>query len=123
MTSVKLTDTPSRHFSEVSEYTEYFDTADYLNGIFGMFAGDCEEIELCCNKRVTEQVLDRFSENIFIKNVTETEFSFRTKAAVSSALVTWIINYGNDIKAVKPESLKEMIKQRAKEILNSYENA
>ena len=123
ITALEVTDTPSRHFSEVSRYKEYFDTADYLNGIFGMFSGELEEIELCCNKRVTEQVIDRFSENIFIKNVTEDEFSFRVKAAVSPALVTWIMNYGGDIKAVKPESLKEMIKQRAKDILASYENA
>ena len=86
-----------------------------------MYGGELEEIELCCSKEITERVLDRFSEKIFIKKVTEDSFNFNIKAAVSPTLVTWIMNYGKDIKVVKPESLKEMIKQRAEQILESYE--
>jgi predicted DNA-binding transcriptional regulator YafY len=120
ITSAEILNTPSRHFSEVSPYSDRFDTADYTNKLFGMFSGEVTEIQLCCNKKITEQVLDRFSEDIFITNVTDTEFSFRIKAAVSPALVTWIMNYGSDLKVLKPDSLKEMITKRAEEILNNY---
>lgn len=121
VSAVEMLSTPSRHFSEVSDYKDYFDTADYTKKLFGMYGGELEEIELCCSKEITERVLDRFSEKIFIKKVTEDSFNFNIKAAVSPTLVTWIMNYGKDIKVVKPESLKEMIKQRAEQILESYE--
>jgi len=111
----------ARHFSEVCDYKEFFDTADYTNKLFGMYSGEICEVELCCDKSLSEQVFDRFSDKIFIKKVTEDTFNFTVKAAVSDALVTWIMNYGNKIKAVKPEVLKDMVKQRAKEILESYE--
>lgn len=120
ISSALITDEKARHFSEVSEYTERFDTADYLDKLFGMHGGEFEEIKLCCNKKITEPVLDRFSEDIFINNVTEDEFCFSVKAAISQALVTWVMNYGSDLKVLKPESLKEMIKNRAEEILKNY---
>lgn len=121
--SVEILKTKARHFSDVSDYKDFFDTADYLSRIFGMFSGELYDIELSCNKRIAEQVFDRFSTDIFIKNVTDNEFGFRIKAALSPAMVTWIMNYGSDIKVKKPEILKEMIIKRAKDILNNYENA
>ena len=121
LSSVELTDTAARHFSEVSDYKDYFDTADYTKKLFGMYGGELEEIELCCSTDIIERVIDRFSDKIFIKKVTENSFNFNVKAAISPTLVTWIMNYGKDIKVVKPESLKEMIKMRAREILESYE--
>lgn len=122
ISSVEQIDTIRRHYSEVSEYKEFFDTADYTKKLFGMFGGELEEIELKCSKSIIEPVLDRFGEKIFIKNVTENDFSFSIKAALSSALVTWIMNYGNSITVIKPHTLKNMIIKRANDIIKSYEN-
>lgn len=121
--NAQILDTSIRHFSEVSDYKDFFDVSDYLSRIFGMFSGELTEIELCCSKKIIEQVFDRFTEDIFIKNVTDSHFEFKVKAALSPATVTWIMNYGADITVKKPEALKEMIKERAKDILKNYENA
>ena len=85
-----------------------------------MHGGSLTDVELCCKKTITEQVLDRFSENIFIKKVTDEDFCFTVKAAVSDALVTWIINYGSELKVNSPENLREMVKKRAKAVLENY---
>lgn len=111
-----------RHFREVSEYKETFDVADYTNKIFGMFSGDIQTVELCCKKEIAKTVADRFSENIFITNVTEDEFRFSYKAAISEALVTFIMNFGDSIKVMSPESLKRDIIDRAEKILKVYKN-
>ncbi len=121
ISSVKVLDTKARHYSEVSSYTDFFDTADYTDKLFGMHGGSMTEVELCCNKKITEQVLDRFSERIFIKKVTDEEFCFTVKAALSEALVTWIINYGSDLRVNSPRELCEMVKARAKLVLKNYE--
>ena len=121
MSKVEILKQKSRHFSEVSEYTDKFDVADYVNKLFGMYSGEETLIELKCDKSIAEQVLDRFGENIFIKNQTEKDFSFATKAVLSDALVTWIINYSDKIEVKKPETLKEMIKERALAVLKIYE--
>lgn len=121
ISSVEVLAIKTRHYSEVCSYTDFFDTADYTNKLFGMHGGSLTEVELCCNKKITEQVLDRFSERIFIKKVTDDEFCFTVKAALSDALVTWIINYGSNLRVNSPELLKEMVKERAKTVLKNYE--
>ncbi len=120
ISSVVITDVPVRHFSEVSEYTEFFDTADYTKKLFSMFTGTITDIHLRCRREITEQVLDRFTEDIFITDVTDEQFSFRVKAVISDALVTWIINYGKDLTVLKPDNLKDMVKNRALEVLSNY---
>ena len=120
MHAAEETEFPIRPFSEVSDYKNYFDVADYTKRLFGMFGGKIEEIELKCSKDMLEQVLDRFGENIFISKLTEKTFNFTYSAAVSDALVTWIINFGDKIEAVKPESLRNMIKDRITSINGIY---
>lgn len=119
--SATVLDTKSRHFSEVSEYKDFFDTADYTEKLFGMFSGKAEPIKLWCNRGITEQVLDRFGENIFITDVTEKGFKFKVDAVLSDALVTWIINYGDKLRVESPTVLESMVKKRAKEVLALYE--
>lgn len=120
MRSVEVLDEPLRHFSKLSSYTDTFDVADYTKKLFGMFGGDFEEIELRCSKDILEKVADRFSENLFIRNVTDEHFSITVKAAVSEGLVTWIMNYGDKIKVLKPSNLIDKIKLRAQTITNLY---
>lgn len=122
ISGVEILSEKSRHFSEVSEYKDFFDVSDYTAKLFGMHSGELETVELRCNKKITEQVFDRFSENIFITNVTENEFCFSVEAAVSEALVTFILNFGDNIKVLKPDSLKEMVRNRVEKVLNLYEN-
>ncbi len=122
ISTVEISEEKSRHFNEVSDYKDFFDASDYTNRLFGMHSGSIQEIELCCSKKITEQVLDRFSENIFITKVTENEFCFSYKAAVSEALVTFILNYGENIRVIKPEQLRDMVAKRAEKVLNLYKN-
>lgn len=120
--SVEITDEPIRHFGEVSAYRDTFDVADYTKKLFGMFGGNTQEIKLRCSNKILEQVTDRFGDSIFIINVTETTFDFTVKAAVSDALVTWIMNYEDKIEVVSPDELRDKIVSRAEKILKIYKN-
>ena len=118
--SVEILDEPIRHFSEVSDYRDTFDVADYTKKLFGMFGGNMQEIKLRCSNKMLEQVTDRFGDKIFITNVTDTTFDFTAKAAVSDALGTWIMNYGADIEVITPTELREKVRDRAEKILEIY---
>ena len=117
---VEITDAPVRSFREVSDYTDFFDTADYVEKLFGMYGGEQFAVELCCDKKITEQVIDRFGEDIFITKVTPETFHVKINAAVSDALVTWIMHYGEELRVENPPQLKEMVRQRAEKILENY---
>lgn len=120
MYKVEITDMPQRHFSEVSEYTDYFDTPDYTAKLFGMHGGEIYDIELKCSKKITEQVADRFGEDIFVKKVTDEDFCFTVRAALSDALVSWVISYGDRVKVLEPQILRDMVISRTEKVLGLY---
>lgn len=122
ISKVKIADEQCRYFGEVSEYTDFFDVADYTAKLFGMFSGEMRTIELRCKKSIAKTVADRFSENIFITKVTDEDFCFSYKAAISRALVTFIMNFGDDIEVLKPQELREEILDRCEKILKVYKN-
>ena len=116
-----LENTPAINFSDVSPYREKFDSADYVNKHFNMFSGDPQEVELVCHNSLIDDILDKFGDNVNIIKHSEEKFKININAAVSSGLVSWIMQYGNKIQVKSPESLKKMILDRAEEIRKVYQ--
>ena len=120
MKRVAVTDETTRHFSEVSQYTDRFDIADYAMHSFNMYAGELVEVTLDCDEKALEQIVDRFGENIFITDRENGRFTFRAKALLSKGLVDWLLQFYPDVRVKSPQKLKDMLKQRIdklKEIL------
>ena len=110
--SVELSTENWRHFSEVSPYTDSFDVADYSAKTFNMFGGQEEKIELRCSKALLEQIIDRFSEDIFIYKLTDTTFSFSTNAIMSEGLIGWLLQFGTEVEVVSPRHLRDAMTKR-----------
>ena len=121
ITQVKLLDSPSKHFSKVSKYTDKFDTADYSNKIFNMFTGESGEIELCCDNRIIDDILEKFGDETPLKIFDENHFVFKADGELSSGLISWIMQYGADIKVLSPKNLSDALVEKTKEILSVYE--
>ncbi len=114
-------DTTSKHFSKVSKYTEKFDTADYSNKIFNMFTGESGEIELCCSNNIIDDILEKFGDEIPLKVFDETHFTFKADVEMSSGLISWIMQYGADVKVLSPKQLSDALLEKTREILSIYE--
>lgn len=121
ISQVKLLDSPSKHFSKVSKYTDKFDTADYSNKIFNMFTGESGEIELCCDNRIIDDILEKFGDETPLKIFDENHFVFKADVELSSGLISWIMQYGADIKVLSPKNLSDALIEKTKEILSVYE--
>ena len=121
ISQVKLLDSPSKHFSKVSKYTDKFDTADYSNKIFNMFTGESGEIELCCDNRIIDDILEKFGDETPLKIFDENHFVFKADVELSSGLISWIMQYGADIKVLSPKNLSDALVEKTKEILSVYE--
>ena len=119
--SVEILDKePVRHFSEVSEYTEFFDSADYIAKTFNMYGGELKKVEFTCSRNILDQIVDQFSEDIFVYKVTEQNFSFSTNALVSEGLISWILQFGKDIEVVSPPELRQMVIKRITDLKELY---
>jgi len=120
MEKVKILDKKIRSFSEVSEYKDYFDAADYSRKVFNMFSGETQQIELRCSNTIIDDILDRFGKEIPLKADGDEYFIIRVKAAVSEGLISWIMQYGPNIKINAPAKLKKSVIEKAQSISDLY---
>lgn len=119
--SVEILARKSRCFSEITEYKNHFDCADYVGKIFNMFSGEPDKVELCCDNSIVEQMLDRFGDDVsLVRSADESKFKLRVSAAVNEGFVSWIMSFGDKIRVIYPEELKNMIRRRAFGIYNMY---
>lgn len=112
----------ARPFSQVSDYKDRFDIADYSKRIFNMFSGETEDIELHCKMDILEQIIDRFGSDAPLRADFENEdmFYVRTKAALSDGLISWMMQFEDNLEVIRPEILRDKIKDRAKRIASLY---
>ncbi len=117
---VVTTTEKSRSFSEVSDYKLKFNSADYASKLFNMFSGEPRPVEFICDNEMIEQVLDRFGERVKMQKYDDEHFAVKTNAAVSDGLVSWLLGFGGKIKVKSPNDLSFLVKQKAQEILDAY---
>lgn len=117
---VEVLDVSRRHISEVSDYKNSFDTADYVSKTFNMFSGTPEMTQLKCKTEILEEMLDRFGEKISIKKGEDGWFYVHDELFVNDGLASWIMQFGDKIEVIYPAELKSMIKNKAESILRMY---
>ncbi|MBE6817370.1 MAG: WYL domain-containing protein [Ruminococcaceae bacterium] len=121
MRKVEILNEAARDISEVSEYRYEIDVADYTSKMFNMFSGSPDNVKLLCNLELREEIMDRFGAKIPLVAVDGDHFETTINAAVSDGLVSWMMNFGNKIKVLEPQSLADSVKKRAEEIAAIYQ--
>lgn len=111
----------AKHFSKVSQYKDKFDISDYSNKLFNMFSGEEESVTLCCSNSILDEILEKFGDDVPIKIEDSEHFKIKAEVEMSEGLVSWILQYGTDIKVIYPKSLVRAIKEKTSQILEMYE--
>ncbi|MBQ1231186.1 MAG: WYL domain-containing protein [Clostridia bacterium] len=121
MKKVSVAEGDLRHFSEVSEYKNYFDIADYAQKTFNMFGGELKNITLLCDNAILEQIIDRFTDKISIRREGEERFSFTAKALISDGLIDFIMQFSDAVEVIAPADVREMVQKKAERIWKKYQ--
>ncbi|MBR6549126.1 MAG: WYL domain-containing protein [Clostridia bacterium] len=121
MSKVTMTKQPSRSFEEVSVYRNHFDVADYAAKLSNAFGGQPMTIELLCRDDLLEAILDRFGDQISLRNNFDGRFRFRTEMAISDGLVRDIIGLGDGVEVVSPSVLREKVALQLKKLCQVYQ--
>ncbi len=113
----------SRHFSDVCEYVEKFDVADYIKKNIMMFTGEETEIELLCKNTMIDIIVDKFGTECEIINKAKGRFLVRVSVYLSDGLVNWLLPLCKDVYVEQPKVLRDMLIERTKKISDSFTNS
>ncbi len=112
---------PVKPFSKVSPYTERFDVADYSNRLFNMYSGEPDNIVLAFSKVVLDEMIEKFGEKVPIKLGENGEYLLHAEVEMSEGLVNWILQFGDNVRVIQPQSLITALKEKLSKILEIYE--
>ena len=109
-----------RPFTEVSEYRERFDAADYAAKTFHLYHGDLQTVSLHCSEDALEPLLDKFGDGLSIFSRRDGFFNVRVRVFVGEGLVEWLLQYGDRITVLAPKALREQVTERVRRIGEAY---
>lgn len=110
----------ARPVAEVSDYKTSFDRADYAAKMFNMFSGKTRTITLKCTMDMREEIMDRFGKSVPLTALDVNHFETRFDAAVSDGLVSWVMQFGDQVQVTSPSEVREMIQKKAESICKIY---
>lgn len=105
-----------------------FDMGEYAKKTFGMYGGEDEQVTLRCRNEMANVVIDRFGQDLIfrpvmegVQSVSDSEwFDVTVKVSVSPVFLTWIMNFGGDIKITGPEHVIQQQIELAQKTISLY---
>ena len=106
---------------EGAEHFKNFDMALYSRKTFGMYSGKDEHVTLRCRNQLADPIIDRFGQDVLMRSVPgEDCFDVTVKVAVSPLFLTWLMNFGGDIKIIAPEYVAAQQIELAGKVIDAY---
>lgn len=98
--------------------TVRFDTAGYSKKMFGMYGGVTKKVKLKCHKSLAGVFIDRFGVNAIITPCDE-YFEIIIEAAISPVFFSWLMQFGDKVTVLSPESVKEELVVLAGKVISA----
>ena len=86
---------------------EGFNVQDYTDKVFWMFNGPQEEVTLRCRQAILDQVIDRFGQDIEIKNVQNDTFDITVPVSISGTFYAWVFQFVGEMNILSPGHVKD----------------
>ncbi len=84
-----------------------FDIRDYTDKIFKMYGGPEEKVTLLCRTEILDQVIDRFGEQVELKDIQKDRFTVTVPVSLSTTFYAWVFQYVGRMKILAPEHVRE----------------
>ena len=105
---------------EGKELFDKFDMALYAKKMFGMFAGEEENVKIECHNRLAGVIIDRFGKDVTMIKKDLEHFTVNVKVAVSKQFLAWVMALGNDAKIVGPDKVVQQVREEVFRLVQLY---
>ena len=97
-----------------------FDMGAYAKKMFGMVAGEEQDVKILCKNDLAGVMIDRFGKDVMMLKADAEHFYVNVKVAVSRQFLAWVIALGEGAKIVGPESVVEQMRMEAQRLVEQY---
>lgn len=115
MCDIKVTDEPIEDVETIMG--KGFSIGEYSKKVFSMYAGEDVRVEVLCENKMMNAVIDRFGEGVFVQKVDGEHFKISVLVDVSPTFFAWIFTFGGKMKITSPESVKEQFNNMLKNFM------
>lgn len=84
-----------------------FDIRDYTDKVFRMYDGPIENVTLRCRMEILDQVIDRFGDQIELKDVRKNHFVIDVPVSLSTTFYAWVFQFVGQMGIIAPEHVRE----------------
>lgn len=102
-----------------SETYADFDVAAYTNKTFGMFGGNEEQVTIGCANRLIGVIIDRFGQEVSVRERENGWFTIRVKVVVSGQFYGWLAGLGTEARLLGPPEAVDGYRNYLAELLEN----
>lgn len=97
-----------------------FDLGNYSKKIFNMYTGETQMVQIECDNRLINAVIDKFGEDVSIRKATEDTFVVTTKINISPTFFAWVFTFVGKMKIISPEAVVDEFKNCLNNVMEKY---
>ena len=119
ISNIKVLDEPSRPFAEVSKGKRKIDLPLYLSERMHMFSGEPVNVTFRASKSILFGIFDWFGLGVSFSDETDDDVTVQVSSNECDVLY-WALQYGKHVEILKPQNLREQVKEAAKSMWEKY---
>ena len=119
ITDIQLLDTPAKDMRKVKGLENGLDLPKHMAEHIYMHSGDSAWVTFRAKKDIISDIIDWFGNDVTFSKETEDECIVRVKVN-ENAMFCWAMQYGEHVEVLKPESLREKIKNAIEKMKIKY---
>lgn len=121
ITDIHILERKKRPITEISGLRDGFDLSKYMSEHLYMFSGETAPVTFKVKKIYADDVIDWFGKDVYFSNETNDEVTVSTRVNLN-AMKIWAVQYGANVRVLKPKKLVDRVKEDLQQALRNYEN-
>lgn len=98
------------------------DLQKHKKTLFGMYQGKAEEVEFEIASDIVDRLFDTFGDEIRFVDNGDGKLKFKAEVQISPTFVVWCLSFGDKLKVIAPEEVKERLSSYTEQLYNLYRN-
>lgn len=103
-----------------AEEDDQINLGDHAKKVFGMFGGEEATLEALFDNSLLGVVIDRFGEKTIIRKYDNDNFKAIVKVQISPPFLGWLFQFGNKVKILSPDIVKNKLLECCRQVEGSY---